>query len=338
MQTAAGLVDLQVNGFAGVDFNHQGITRQDYRRAMEALWTTGVTRFCPTIITGPQEAMLRCLAAAGQAADNPSIVGIHLEGPYISPEDGPRGAHPRASVRPPDRDEFFRFQDAARGKIRIVTLAPEAEGALDFITWLAGQGILVSIGHTGASPECIREAVATGARFSTHLGNGAHETIHRHHNYIWEQLAIDELRASFIVDGHHLPPATVKSMIRAKGVERAVLVTDAVAAAGCPPGEYRIGEQVVELTAEGRVTMKGSRRLAGSSLRLDTAVANTVRFAGVTLAEALQMAGPNPAAALGMSFPQDSIQFDFADGAIHVRATVRQGELLWTNTSATATT
>ena len=208
----------------------------------------------------------------------------------------PRGAHPRQFVRPPDREEFRILQEAAGGRIRMVTLAPEAGGALDFIAWLAGQNILVSLGHTGASPERIREAVRAGARFSTHLGNAAHATLPRHPNYIWEQLAADELWASFIVDGHHLPAAVVKSMMRAKGVKRSVLVTDAVAPAGCPPGPYQLGEVAIELTAEGRVEMRGSQkpRLAGSALRMDRAVENTVRFAGIRLADALDMAGPQP--------------------------------------------
>lgn len=330
---SAAFVDLQVNGFGGVDFNDPQVSPEDYARAAQAIWATGVARFCPTIITGNRERMLGCLARAAEAAEDrrtgPSLAAIHLEGPYISPEDGPRGAHPRQFVRPPDREEFKRLQDAARGRIRLVTLAPETEGALEFIEWLAGQGIVVSLGHTGAAPERIREAVQAGARFSTHLGNGAHEIIHRHRNYIWEQLAADELRASFIVDGHHLPPSVVKIFVRAKGPARSVLVTDAVAPAGCAPGEYQLGEVPIELTAEGRVQIRGSSRLAGSALRLDAAVVNTVRFAGITLAEALDMAGPQPAEALGLKFPRDYVLFDYRQGALRVRATVREGEIIW---------
>ena len=295
-----GLLDLQVNGFAGVDFNAPGVGVEDYRRAARRLWATGVTRFLPTIITGGEQRIGACLRAAAEAAAEaeigPSVVGIHLEGPYICAEEGPRGAHPREFVRPPDREEFRRFQEAAAGAIRLVTLAPELPGALDFIEWLVGQGIVVSIGHTAASEAAIRDAVRAGATLSTHLGNGAHKMIQRYRNYIWEQLAADELYASFIVDGHHLPPAVVKTFVRAKGVERSVLVTDAVAPAACEPGHYQVGEVSIELTPAGRVQLRGTDRLAGSALELHHGVANTVRFAGVSLVEALRLASTNPAA------------------------------------------
>jgi len=344
---APAFCDLQVNGFAGVDFNSASVRVEDYRKAVRALWTTGVTRFCPTIISASREHLCRCLRAAATAAHDPiagpAISGIHLEGPYISPEDGPRGAHLRAAIRPPDRGEFEALQQAAAGRILLVTLAPEVPGALPFIEWLSQQGIVVAIGHTGASAELIGEAVAAGARLATHLGNGATEYIHRHHNIIWEQLAADRLSASFILDGHHLPPAMVKSMIRAKGVSRSLLVTDAVAPAGCPPGPYNLGTQDVELTPEGRVHLMGSRRLAGSALRMDVAVAKVMEFAQISLAEALRMAGVQPAALLGLDYPHDHVLLDCETGQqtgqkgprVHVRAAVREGALVWTDLSAT---
>jgi len=337
---APAFCDLQVNGFAGVDFNAADVTVEDYRKAVHALWITGVTRFCPTIISASHEHLCRCLQTASSAAADPvagpSIIAIHLEGPYISPEDGPRGAHLRNAIRPPDRPEFEILQDAAAGRIRLVTVAPEMPGALPFIEWLSARGILVSIGHTGAPPELIVEAVAAGARMSTHLGNGAAQLIDRHRNVLWEQLAADGLTASFIVDGHHLPRAMVKSMIRAKGIARSVLVTDAVAPAGCPPGNYKLGTQDVELTPEGRVHLVGSRRLAGSALRMDVAVSKVVHLAEVSLAEAIRMAGSQPAALLGRVYLRDHILFDRIDARVQVRAVVREGALVWTDLSATA--
>lgn len=336
---APAFCDLQVNGFAGVDFNSATVRVEDYRSVVSALWTTGVTRFCPTIISASHQQLCRCLEVAAAAADDPiagpSIAGIHLEGPYISPEDGPRGAHPRAVIRPPDREEFEILQRAAGGRIRLVTLAPEAPGAVEFTAWLTKQDIVVAIAHTGASAELIARAVAAGGRLSTHLGNGATELIHRHHNIIWEQLAADGMSASFILDGHHLPPAMVKSMIRAKGVSRSLLVTDAVAPAGCPPGRYKLGEQDVELTPEGRVHLIGTRRLAGSALRMDVAVSNVMEFAEISLAEALRMAGMQPAALLGRVFPRDQVLLDMEAERIRVRAAVREGALVWTDLSAT---
>ncbi len=333
---APGLLDLQVNGFAGVDFNATGVAVEDYRVAVHRMWATGVTRFLPTIITGGPERITGCMRAAAQAAADrevgAAIAGIHLEGPYISPEDGPRGAHPREFVRPPDRDEFGRFQEAAGGAIRLVTLAPELPGALGFIEWLAAQGIVVSIGHTGAAEAIVRDAVSAGATLSTHLGNGAHSMIQRHRSYIWEQLAADELHASFIVDGHHLPPAVVKTFVRAKTVARSVLVTDAVAPAGCAPGPYEVGEVDIELLPTGRVQIRGTDRLAGSSLQLHQGVANTARFAGVSLAEAVCMATTNAAAVLGVPLrSNDRVLFDWdaEAGRIEVRATVCAGRLVY---------
>lgn len=333
---APGLFDLQVNGFAGVDFNATDVSLEACRRAVRRMWSTGVTRFLPTIITGGRERILACMRVAVQAMADPeigaAIPGIHLEGPYISPEDGPRGAHPREFVRPPDRDEFRRFQEAAGGAICLVTLAPETPGALPFIEWLVAQGVIVSIGHTGAPESVIRDAIAAGARLSTHLGNGAHNMIQRHRNYIWEQLAADELHASFIVDGHHLPPAVVKTFVRAKGVERSVLVTDAVAPAGCAPGPYQIGEVGIELTPAGRVQIRGTDRLAGSSLQLHQGVANTIRFAGVSLAQALRMAGTNAAAVVNLPARADDrvlLDWEEARGELRIQATVCAGRLVY---------
>ncbi|MCX7887389.1 MAG: N-acetylglucosamine-6-phosphate deacetylase, partial [Verrucomicrobiae bacterium] len=231
---------------------------------------------------------------------DPANAGIHMEGPYIAAEDGPRGAHPREYVRAASVDDFRRRQEAAEGRIVLVTLAPEVAGALGLIEYLVGQGIRVAIGHTAATPAQIRDAVRAGATMSTHLGNGCANVLPRHPNFIWEQLAADELYAGFIVDGHHLPPATVKAMVRAKTPARSFLVTDAIAAAGCSPGRYRIGSMEVELSENGRVAAAGASHLAGSALTLDRAVCNTVRFTGLPLYSVLPMASTIPAAAMGM--------------------------------------
>src|SRR5262249_6047193 len=207
------------------------------------------------------------------------------------------GAHPREHVRPPDREEFLRMQEAAGGAIRLLTLAPETPGATKLIEFLVERGVVVSVGHTGASAEQIRDAIRAGATMSTHLGNGAHATLPRHPNYIWEQLGADELYASFIVDGIHLPPSFVKCAIRAKGLEKSVLVTDATSPANCAPGHYRLGEVEVELTADNRVQIAGTRTLAGAALRMDRAVENLMMFSGVRLGQALRMAPAAPARA-----------------------------------------
>jgi N-acetylglucosamine-6-phosphate deacetylase len=302
---APGMIDLQVNGFAGVDYNDPASSFDEIARSIRAIRATGVTRFLPTVITGSHERMrdaLRNLVRARDELDEGrSIAGFHVEGPFLSPEDGPRGAHPREHIRPPDRDEFQRLQEAAGGGIRLLTLAPETSGALDLIEFAARQGVVVSLGHTGATPEQIRDAIRAGATMSTHLGNGSHGVLPRHPNYIWEQMAADELYAGLIVDGIHLPPAFVKCAVRAKGLERSVLVTDASSPADCAPGRYRLGEVEVELTAENRVQIAGTRQLAGSALRMDRGVENLMSFAGLTLAQALGLATANPARALRLA-------------------------------------
>jgi len=294
-----GLFDLQVNGFAGVDFNSPATTGDDIQRAIARIEATGVTRFLPTLITSSVERFTQC-ARTVTRTNHAAIAGLHLEGPYLAAEDGPRGAHPREHVVPASVEDFVRRQDAANGAIRLVTLAPEVPGALELIGYLVAGGVRVAIGHTAATPEQIRDAIQAGASLSTHLGNGCASQLPRHPNFLWEQLAADELHASLIVDGHHLPAATVKAMIRAKTPERTLLVTDAVAAAGCAPGRYELNGEVVELDATGRVSPPGQPWLAGSSLTLDRAVANTVKFAGVPLQAAWAMASTQPATYLGL--------------------------------------
>jgi N-acetylglucosamine-6-phosphate deacetylase len=295
----AGFVDLQVNGFAGIDFNSPGLRGEDVHRASAAMRATGVTRFLPTLITSSVETFAP-LARTIVDVDDDAIAGIHLEGPYISSEDGPRGAHPRAHVTAASRDDFDRRQDAARGRIVLVTIAPEVPGALTMIEHLASAGVRVAIGHSCATPQQIRDAIRAGATMSTHLGNGCAAGLPRHPNLVWEQLAADELHASFIVDGHHLPPATVKAMVRAKSPRRTILVTDAMAAAGCGPGTYRIGNLDVDVGTDRRVSLKGTPYLAGSALTMPEAIGNTVRFTGLPLEDVIPMATSIPAAYIGI--------------------------------------
>ena len=295
-----GFFDLQVNGFAGIDFNAADLAADAVALALDRLRATGVTRCLPTLITSPLE---RFAASASVLASMPdaAIAGIHMEGPYLSPDDGPRGAHPREHLRAADVDDFKRRQEAARGRIALVTLAPEVPGAIALIEYLVSTGVRAAIGHTAAEPAQIAGAIAAGATLATHLGNGCAQMLPRHPNPIWELLAADEVFASLIVDGHHLPPATVKAMVRAKGAARSILVSDAIAAAGCAPGAYSIGGVRCTLDETGRVALPGTPYLAGSSLTLDRAIANTVRFTGLSIDEVAPMASTIPAAWLGAS-------------------------------------
>ena len=296
---APGFVDIQVNGFAGVDFNRPDVPPSEIARALDMILSTGVTRCLPTVITGPPDDMIACLRNLARARrelpKGRAMAGFHVEGPHIAAEDGPRGAHPLASVRPPDLEEYRRWQDATEGGIRLITLSPHWPGAGAYIEAITRDGVTASIGHTGASKEQIDAAVNAGARLSTHIGNAGHAVLPKHPNYIWDQLAEDRLNASFIVDGIHLGAAFLRAALRAKTVSRAVLVTDASAPAGAAPGRYRLGAQDADLTPDGRVVLAGTNRLAGSALKMNDAVANVIRMAGVSLREAVEMATTHPA-------------------------------------------
>jgi len=293
-----GFFDLQVNGFAGIDFNAADLASDAVAQALDRMRATGVTRCLPTLITASLDrfaAAARVIAAMPDAA----IAGIHMEGPYLSRDAGARGAHPPADLRDADLDDFKRRQDAARGRIALVTLAPEVPGAIALIEHLVTHGVRAAIGHTAAEPAQIADAIAAGATLATHLGNGCAQMLPRHPNPIWELLAADAVFASVIVDGHHLPPSTVKAMVRAKGAARTILVSDAIAAAGCAPGAYSIGGVRCTLDDTGRVALPGTPYLAGSSLTLDRAIANTARFTGLSIDEVAPMASTIPAALLG---------------------------------------
>jgi N-acetylglucosamine-6-phosphate deacetylase len=320
-----GFFDLQVNGFAGVDFNDPGVSGEAIAEALERQRATGVTRCLPTLITSPLEEFTAC-ARAVTASRHPAVAGIHMEGPYISPEDGARGAHRRAHVVSASIDDFNRRQDVCRGDIRLVTLAPEVPGAIELIEHLVDEGVRVAVGHTAASPAQIGDAVKAGATLATHLGNGCAQMLPRHPNVIWELLAADEIHASLIVDGHHLPPSTVKAMMRAKGVARTILVTDAIAAAGRAPGTFAIGEVTCELSDDGRVSLPGTPYLAGSALTMDKAVQNSVRFAGVTLEEAAAMASSNPARFISLD-AVGSVTVDWSVERLELRVLGIHGEL-----------
>jgi len=301
---APGLIDLQVNGFAGVDYNDPATPSDAIARSIQKMFTTGVTRFLATIITGSEERMLgaiknmvaskQAFAEAGKP-EGEALAGLHIEGPHLSPEDGPRGAHPLEHIRPPDIAEFNRWQEVADGNIRLVTISPEWAETPSYIRAVVRQGVVASLGHTKANSDQIKAAVDAGATMSTHLGNAAHSALPKTQNYIWDQLADERLTASFIVDGIHIPRVFVHSAVRAKGLERSVLVTDAVMPAMCEPGPYKLGQVEVELRPNGSVVLRGGERLAGSSLRMDHAIANTVRLASVSLSQALAMATTNAA-------------------------------------------
>lgn len=339
---APGLFDLQINGHGGIWYCHAGLQPEQVLQTLQAYFAHGVTRMCPTLITAGHDSLAAGFAALRKACEttpwaNAMVPGFHLEGPFISSEDGPRGAHPLEHVRPADWNEFCRLQEIAGGRIKLVTLAPESANAVDFIRRAVAEGITISIGHTAATRDQIQAAVDAGATLSTHLGNGAHGTMKRHPNYIWEQLGEPRLFASIIPDGHHLPATVVNTVVKTKSPYRTIVTCDASGLAGCPPGNYELGSGRFELLADGRIVVSGQQQLlAGSSLATDTCVTGVMRMANVSLRDAIDMASRTPARLLNL--PQFRLQrgsradlflFHLPDDAtrLDVIATYAQGEL-----------
>lgn len=341
---APGFFDLQINGHGGIWFSSEDLTVEQVLTVLRSHFQHGITRMCPTLVTNSRAALLAGFDAIRRACEGEPWAdrmapGCHLEGPYLSAEDGPRGAHPREHIRGCDWSEFEEFQSASGGRIRLVTLAPEADGAVEFIRRAVASGVRIAIGHTAASSEQISAAVDAGATLSTHLGNGAHGTIRRHPNYIWDQLAEDRLTASIITDGHHLPAAVVKSIVRAKTPRRIIITCDASGLAGCDPGEYEYHGGRFEVLSDGPIVIAGQRQmLAGSGQQTDVCVANAVSMAGVTLGEACDMASQAPARLLGFEEVHlrrgsraDLVLFQHEPQAsrLQVAATIADGEVVY---------
>ena len=306
LYVAPAFFDLQINGHGGVWFGDPGLTVDQVLTVLEAHFAHGISRLCPTLITGSFEAIRDGLATIRSACDQEQwadrmVAGCHVEGPYISSKDGPRGAHPPEHVRDCDLSEFEQWQAVSGRRIRLMTLAPEAPGAAEFTRSLTSQGVRIAIGHTAATTEQIAAVVDAGATLSTHLGNGAAGTMRRHPNPIWDQLADERLSASLIADGHHLPENVLQVMIRAKGVERVILTCDASGLAGLPPGVYDYHGAKFEVLENGPIVIAGQRQyLAGSGQLTDVCVGNAVTLGGVTLQQACDMAGRQPARLLGL--------------------------------------
>jgi N-acetylglucosamine-6-phosphate deacetylase len=332
---APGLVDLQVNGFAGHDVNGAEISAETVAGLVRALWRVGVTTVLPTVVTADERDITRAVAVIGEARDTDAAVAhaipyVHVEGPFLSDQDGPRGVHDARHIRPASIGELRRWGDL----VGMVTVSPHNEAAIEFIRAATRIGVRCAIGHTHASPGQITRAVDAGAGLSTHLGNGAHAMLARHPNYLWAQLADDRLTASFIADGHHLPADTFKAMLRAKDLDRAFLVSDCTELGGMPPGRYRtpVGGEV-ELSPDGRLSYAGTPFLAGASRPLADGVAAAITMAGLTLAAALRLATANPGRIAGgrgtlrPGAPADLVTFAWqpGDSTLDIRTVVANG-------------
>lgn len=330
-----GFLDIQVNGVGSVDFNDPALTPDAVRFAVDRLLAAGVTRFCPTVITGSPtrtETVLRVFAAV--CDEDPrvgeAVLGLHLEGPYLSGEDGPRGAHAREWIRDPDWEEFSRWQAASGGRIRMVTVAPERVGMVDFIRRATATGVIVALGHHAAATDQIAAAVDAGARLTTHFGNGAHAVLPRHPNYLWDQLAHPDLWLSVIGDGVHLPPSVLRVVFGLKP-GRVILVSDLVADPVMDDGETRaIGQPVT--VGEGKVELSAQPGLlAGAITPLNRAIEHTMRVVGdpgMVLAAATR----TPAALFGLPIRQlerDWLVFRRQHDRVEVAWAVRDGEAVY---------
>lgn len=343
MFVAPGLVDIQINGYQGLDFSDPELTAEDLKKVLNGLWEVGVTTILPTVTSNNNEHLISAFEALSAALSDPvvsmSVPGFHLEGPYISPEPGFRGAHPEMYIRPPDLQEFKQYQEAANNMIKLVTVAPEFDGSVPLIRYCTDNDMVVSLGHHNGTAEQITAAVDAGASLVTHLGNGCANMIHRHNNPLWPQLAEDRLSASIITDGFHLNKEEVQTFYKVKGDELTILVSDAVDLAGLPPGEYNRFGGTVLLTPD-VVKFPAEDVLAGAASPISKCIGNMMRFTGCSLESAINMASRNPARLMGLEDigaiqvgkRADLILFTLEDSEIKIHQTFVNGELVYKST------
>lgn len=336
-----GLIDLQVNGYMGVSFSDQDLTIENMRKATLALWKEGVTGFLPTLTTTEHVQLVKSFSLLEKMTDDEvvgkSILGFHLEGPYISPVKGYRGAHNEKYIRLPDWKEFQELRDAAQNNIKLITVAPEMEGAIQFIEKCSQTGVVVALGHHNGTAGDIEKAVLAGASLSTHLGNGCANEINRHNNPLWPQLANDSLSISIIADGAHLNKEEVVTFYKVKGTEKTILVSDAVSLAGLPPGEYISDGDTLLLTTE-VVRFPSENVLAGAAQPISRCVGNVMKFTQCSLKDAIQMASANPARLMGLNDVgeiktgkrADLILFSIENGNLVIQKTIMAGKVVYT--------
>lgn len=341
---APGFFDNQVNGFAGVSFafGESDLTPEGVEKATSELWKKGVTTYLPTLTTNSQEVLVKNFAILAKTIDDEkmlgSIPGFHLEGPFINPEDGYRGAHPKQYVRLPNWDEFMDMYNASGENILQVTVAPEMEGAQEFIKKCREKEIIVAVGHHNANKEQLDLAVENGARISTHLGNGCANMINRHVNPLWPQLANDNLMISIICDGFHLLPEEIIVFYKTKGVEKTIITSDVTSYAALEPGEYKTETgETIELTKDGKLYYPAQNVLYGSASPITKGVGHVMEVTGCSLVDAVQMASTNPAKLYGLTDRgtleigkrADLILFTLDDFKVNIVKTFVEGELVY---------
>ncbi len=342
---APGLIDNQVNGFMGVSFLSEiggDLTLEKVQKATRALWEKGVTTYLATLTSNSNAELLNLFTKFGKFRNDKSLLGsvagFHLEGPYISPLEGYRGAHTPKYIRKPDWDEFMKLYAASGNAIMNVTVAPEVEGAMDFIKKCTEKGIVVALGHHNADAEVLNKAVANGAKISTHLGNGCANMINRHLNPLWPQLANDNLSISIICDGFHLNAEEIRVFYKVKGSEKTIITSDVVEFGGMAPGNYKVWDgSEIELTPEGKLMYPAEQVLYGGASALDRGARHVMNVTGCSLADAIKMASTNPAELYGLNDRgsievgkrADLILFKLGDSRLEIIKTFVNGEMVF---------
>ena len=302
-----GWIDLQVNGYAGVDFNGPGLTAEAVKAVTERLEADGTVGYMPTLVTGDPETLVGVVrtvveARRRYAVCERNIIGFFLEGPFISDRPGAVGTHPVEWVRPPDIALFNRFQDAAEGLVRMVNVAAEVEGMPDFVRAVSATGVTVSLGHQLAtSPAQLEPCIAAGAKAFTHLGNGIPNEINRHDNVINAALVEDRASVMFIPDGHHLPDTMLKLYVRAVPLKRLVAVSDAQYPAGMPPGEYEVCGAHARLESDGLLWNPSRNCLVGATAPIAKCMEVLRERTGITEGECRAIGHDNALALVGLA-------------------------------------
>lgn len=337
-----GFIDLQINGFAGLNFSDPDITLNDMERLLHAVWASGCTSMLPTLISNTPAALKAAFQKLeGLRAMNPrfarSAPAYHLEGPYMS--HGPSaGAHKPEYMKDPDWDEFCQIAAAAGNRIKLLTIAPERAGTEAFIREACANNIHVALSHTDGTPADVHHAAAAGASMSTHLGNGCPQRLDRHNAPFWAQLDNDRLAAGLICDGFHLTPEMVRIISRVKGPSRCILVTDAVFVAGLQPGPYELVGKPIELLPTGQVVTADRNSMAGSTLNMADAIGNYQEMMNCTLQEAIAAATSVPATYLNLpglchriepGQPANLVRFHQQENRLLVEETLLQGESVY---------
>ena len=341
---APGLIDNQVNGYKGYSFVDIGqeLTLEGIKEITSGFWEVGITTYIPTLVTSEHNIHLKNLKLLATAKKDietrGSIAGFHLEGPYVSPENGYRGAHLLMHVRKPNWDEFKELYDASEENILQTTLAPEIDGAFDFISKCKEKGVVVALGHHNASSVQINEAIDRGAVIATHLGNAIPNYIHRWNNTLWPQLAEERLNIGMICDGFHLTPEQIKVFYKTKGSDKIIMTSDMSPYGGLTPGFYfnAIGD-TLELKAEGVVMYPANESLSGSASPLSKMVGYVMKVTGCNLADAIKMASTNAAQIYGLDdrgelkqgMRADLILFSLDDFTMNIKKTIVEGDVVF---------